>query len=329
MLNADARREAVGFFASALPIAMVDGIKLLIPALSTMVAGHDDTTTLAAASLGVLTFNVCGNMIATAPLSAMDTIAPQAYGAGNVVGVGLTAQRALILSALFLLPTIPLWACARTVLVALRQSSDVAERASKYMLLLLPGLAPLTVFEVVRKYLYAQGSSMALRLPPLLAALVGLALHPLWLALWCSCFGYMGAAVAMSMSYLTQAVVLIGWVRWRLPTAAKAWPSGGHRKLLWRDKAACLHMLKTSLAALCSLTEWLYWEVVCFRVGTLGTTPLAVYGIAYSIEPVVFMLPLGLSTGIANAVCSPGIGDLASMCPNPNPSPTPDPNPIP
>ena len=29
---------------------------------------------LAAASLGVLTFNVCGNMIITAPLSAMDTV---------------------------------------------------------------------------------------------------------------------------------------------------------------------------------------------------------------------------------------------------------------
>ena len=40
---------------------------------------------LAAASLGVLTFNVCGNMIITAPLSAMDTVRcrPCSYGHGK------------------------------------------------------------------------------------------------------------------------------------------------------------------------------------------------------------------------------------------------------
>ena len=33
-----------------------------------------------------------------------------------------------------------------------------------------------------------------------------------------------------------------------------------------------------------------------------GTVPLAAYSVAYSLEPVVFMLPIGLSTGLANSV---------------------------
>ena len=76
-------RVAARFFVSGLPIALVDGAKLTVTALTVMQIGHaaSSATPLAAATLGVLTFNVAGNMILTAPLSAMDTIAPQAFGA--------------------------------------------------------------------------------------------------------------------------------------------------------------------------------------------------------------------------------------------------------
>ena len=52
------------------------GAKLLVPGLTVMHIGYSASSAmpLAAASLGVLTFNVCGNMIITAPLSAMDTV---------------------------------------------------------------------------------------------------------------------------------------------------------------------------------------------------------------------------------------------------------------
>ena len=34
----------------------------------------------------------------------------------------------------------------------------------------------------------------------------------------------------------------------------------------------------------------------------MGTLPLAAYSIAYSLEPVCFMLPIGLSTALSNSV---------------------------
>lgn len=43
------------------------------------------------------------------------------FGAGNVVGVGLTAQRALLTALAFLVPTIPLWIWASEILIALGQ----------------------------------------------------------------------------------------------------------------------------------------------------------------------------------------------------------------
>lgn len=222
----------------------------------------------------------------------MDTIAPQAFGSGNLIGVGLTAQRAFLVALLLLVPTTPLWICAKPILLALGQDAEVARIAARYMVLLLPGLIPFVVFEIARKFLYAQGSAMALRLPPLWAAALGLAGHPLWLRLWCSgALGYMGAPLALSTTYLVQALLLVILIRWRLPHAHVAWPRGPEqRAALWRDRAAWRHMASTSVASLCSLSEWLFWEYVCFRVGLLGAAPLAVYGIAYSLEPVFFMV---------------------------------------
>ena len=296
-------REACSFFADSLPIAIVDFIKLLMPALTTMRVGHNGATAtdLAGASVGILAFNVAGNMISTAPLAAMDTIAPQAFGAGNKPGVGLAFQRAIILAIVFLLPTAPLWIYAEAILAALGQPPDVARFGAQYMRLLLPGLLPFAIFEAARKFVYAQG----LRTPPVFSACLGLAALFVWLEVWCALLGVRaGAPVALSCTYATLAAALLAHIRsgWRMPAAMACWPRGVHRQLLWTDRVAWRHMIVTSLSALVSLSEWLFWEVNCFRVGQMGTIPLATYSIAYAIEPVCFMLPLGLSTGLSNSV---------------------------
>ena len=210
-------REACGFFVSSLPIALVDFIKLAIVSITTMRVGHHGATAtdLAGASVGVLAFNVAGNMIITAPLAAMDTIAPQAFGAGDKPGVGLCSQRAIILSAVFLLPTVPLWVLAESILVALGQPPDVAAFGALYMRLLLPGLLPFAVFEAARKFVYAQ----ELRTPPLLAATIGLCAHYFWLELWCALVGVaIGAPIALSCTYATLTIAMLAHIRsgWRM-----------------------------------------------------------------------------------------------------------------
>ena len=299
--------EALKFLAASLPIALVDLIKLLLPSLTIMHVGassSNSTTELAGASLGVLTFNVAGNMISTAPLVAMDTIAPQAYGAGHEAGVGLAALRAIITCCLFLLPASPLWVFARPLLVAFGQPAAVAQFGAEYMRLMLPGLPPFFLFELTRKVLYAQSSTDAtrLRMLPLIAGVVGLVAHFIWLRLF-DALGWRGAPLALNCSYVTLALTLAALIRAVAPHAlTSVWPRALERRLLLRDRAAIKHFLSTSAAALLSLSEWLFWEFVCFRVGTLGELTLAAYGIAYSLEPVFFMLPIGIGTALANSV---------------------------
>jgi MATE family multidrug resistance protein len=256
----------------SVPIILVDVIKLLMPMTCTMRVGHAfGTSALAAASLGVLSFNIAGNMIVTAPLVAMDSVAPQAFGAGNIVGVGLAAQRALLLSFLFMLPTIPLWIHAEGLLTAMGQPDEVALLATSFMRHMLPGLFPYALFEAIRKFLYAQGESWEMRGPPLYAALVALAAHAAFLELF-SPMGFLGAPVALSCTYLTMSLTLFLLVRFRRPAALAAWPATPEQqRRLWRDGPAAKRFLAVALASLVSLSEWLFWEVVCFRVGTFGT----------------------------------------------------------
>lgn len=298
-----ALHEASRFFIGALPIALVDAIKLIMPSMMVMQIGNsaDNATPLAAASLGVLSFNVAGNMIITAPLIAMETIAPQAFGAGNVVGVGLAAQRAVVTALVLLLPTAPLWIWARDIFIFLGQPRDVADQAAFFMHALLPTLLPFLIFEVARKFLYAQGHFS----PPLIAAVIGLLSHIAWLPIFKHAFGASSAPFALLCSFLTMTatlVALVCWRMWKQVAFAAAWPRGAHAQTLFTDRRAWRHFVVTSIASLVSLSEWLYWEFVCFRVGALGTGALASYSVGYSLEPCLFMLPLGLSTGLANSI---------------------------
>jgi MATE family multidrug resistance protein len=298
------RREAAAFLASSVPIMLVDFAILIVVSLTMMFVGRRSPTTvaLAGASMGSLCFNVAGQMVAAAPLAAMETVAPQAFGAGNPEGVGLAALRAALLAAAFLLPTAPLWIHAEALLRALGQPAAVAAYGAGYMRWLAPGLAPLVAFQIGRKFVYAQPVT---RTGPLLAAAIGLAAHWPWLELLSATrLGVArGAPLALCCTYGTMAGVLVAHTRCRVPRAVDAWPRHAHtRRLLWADARGWRAFACTSLAALATLTEWLFWEVTAFRVGRLGATPFAAYSVAYSLEPALFMLPLGLSTGLSNAV---------------------------
>ena len=45
-----------------------------------------------------------------------------------------------------------------------------------------------------------------------------------------------------------------------------------------------------------------FWEFVTFRAGRFGPVQLAAHGVAYSLLPLLYMVPLGLSIGMANAI---------------------------
>ena len=282
-------RLMLRFGADAVPVIAVDVAKLLIPALTTMHVGREfGAEALAAASLGTLSLNIAGNMIAMSPMNALDSVAPQAHGSGDYATVGLAAQRAYILSLIFLLPSAPLWIRAETLLGTLGQPSRICALAAAFMRLALPGLPAFAGFECARKWLYAQGMVWS----PLAAVALGLTAHLAWLPLSGAMAGFKGAPLAVVATNWICFAALLLIIRYKTPEAAKAWPRGADaRQRLWEPRA-WRRFVGISVAALCAQSEWLFWEVVCFRVGTFGTLPLAVYSVSYALEPVFFMIPM-------------------------------------
>ena len=198
------------------------------------------------------------------------------------------AQRAALTALLFLAPAAVVWVFSERILLALGQPPLAANLASSFLHVLVPALPLSAVFEATRKFLYAQNVIW----PPLYAALLALALHPLWQEVTIRAFGFIGGPMALVVTHATMSIGLLIFCASRKPHLPGTWPGLRLRQVL-ADRRACCQFLGLSLAALGSLSEWVFWEFVTFRAGRFGPVQLAAHGVAYSLLPLLYMVPLG------------------------------------
>lgn len=299
----------VKLLCACVPIVIQQTCVLLVSTLTVAHVGHAlGAEALAGFSLGNLTFNLLGLTIIIAPMIALESTAPQAYGAGRHSEVGLNSQRAILTAFAFLIPVSAVWLNAELVLLALGQPREVAAIAASFLKSMLPALPVQTVFETAKRFLYAQGITW----PPVLAACSGVGGLLLWLGPLVEARGFHGATLALLLAHTTMLVVLLLYMRLLAPHEPATWP-GLQPKLLVRDPKAMWVFIKTSVAGLVALSEWLFWEFVCFRAGSFGALPLAVHSVAYSCVPLAFMVPFGVSIALANGVGNAlGEGDVPS-----------------
>ena len=301
---------------SAGPMILLQLLQQVVVTLATQRVGRTfGSEALAGVSLGLLTFNLFGLMLIIAPMQALDTVAPQAFGAGNLEQVGIACQRAVGFALLLLVPVaVLLWSHAEQILIALGQEPAVAAFATRYLLALSPALPVLAVFESARRFLYAQEQP----LPPLQACLVGVVAYFAWIEIGLAATSDpVGAAIAIVCTHLTMLVALLLLLAFRRPHEPKTWPgvpfvTGWRLRAVVCDRRANLRFAKLTASAAVVMTEWLFWEFTCFWVGRLGAVPLAVHSIAYSLVPLCFMLPYGMSMTLSNLVGNAlGAGQVA------------------
>jgi MATE family multidrug resistance protein len=96
---------------SALPLILTSLLQFFQIGVALMFIGRIGKDELAAVSLACLTANVTGWSVFQGLASALDTLCPQAYGAGLHKLVGLHAQRMAVLLLLTAFPIAILW-CA-------------------------------------------------------------------------------------------------------------------------------------------------------------------------------------------------------------------------
>ncbi|XP_052367738.1 multidrug and toxin extrusion protein 1-like, partial [Oncorhynchus keta] len=138
------------------PVVISQLMIFLISFVSTVFCGHLGKTELAGVALAIAVINVTGLSIGSGLASACDTLISQTFGSGNMNRVGMILQRGVLI---LLLACFPCWALlinTEPILLAVKQSPEVARLSQLYVMIFMPALPAAFMFLLQGKYLQNQ-----------------------------------------------------------------------------------------------------------------------------------------------------------------------------
>jgi Na+-driven multidrug efflux pump len=154
--------------------------------------------------------------------SACDTLAPQAFGAGNFKQVGVVAIRGFIGNMAIILPI-----CLvsifyiKDLLVFFGQDEEASENAATWYSIYVTCFPCYSLFMVTYKFLSAQNVMFPLVFTAILDFTIIL---PLATTFWTRHFGFAGSAAAVSTYICSQAIILLLYLYIKRPYVAECWP---------------------------------------------------------------------------------------------------------
>ncbi|XP_033479680.1 multidrug and toxin extrusion protein 1-like isoform X4 [Epinephelus lanceolatus] len=222
----DYRNEIVQVVKLAGPVVFSQLMFFLIGVISLVFCGHLGKTELAGVSLAAVVVNVTGMSIGAGLSCTCDTLISQTYGSGNLKRVGVILQRGVLI---LLLACFPCWAVlinTEALLLAVKQSPEVASLSQLYVKIFMPALPAAFMYQLQGKYLQNQG----IMWPQVITGLFGNVLNAIinYVFLYPLELGVAGSAAANAISQYVLAVVLYIYIYWR-----------GLHKATWGVIVAC------------------------------------------------------------------------------------------
>lgn len=281
--------------------------------ISEIFVGHLGSLELASSALAITFTNVTGHSLLVGFVAVMETLCGQAFGAGEFLQVGETLQRALVITTVICIPISAIWYYTEPLLLLCGQEAAIAAAAGLYAKWNLPGLFFHAWSEPIEKFLQSQG----LMVPMATCSCVTLALHvPICYLLIYTCgFGYLGAAMASSVSYLVTLVVLILYIS-ITGLHKKTW--GGWTWACLRGWGPFFRLALPSAVMIC--LEWWCFEIVILLAGLLpnATEQVSAMSIMLNTLLVCFMLPFSIgdatSTRVGNELGAGHAGRARLAC---------------
>ncbi|XP_078122118.1 multidrug and toxin extrusion protein 1-like [Sander vitreus] len=300
----DYRHELVQLFKLAGPVIISQLMVFMISFISTVFCGHLGKTELAGVALSISVVNVTGISIGTGLSLTCDTLISQTYGSGNLKRVGVILQRGVLI---LLLACFPCWAIlinTEPLLLAVKQSPEVASIAQLYVKIFMPSLPAAFMYQLQGRYLQNQGIIWPQVVTGVIANILNAIIN--YVFLYCLDLGVAGSAAANAISQYLLAVILFVYICCRGLHKA-TW--GGWTLDCLQEWGPFVRLAIPSMLMLC--LEWWIFEIGGFLAGVISETELGAHSIAYELTALAYMFPLGFaaaaSVRVGNAL---GAGNI-------------------
>ncbi|KAG6557900.1 hypothetical protein Mapa_000077 [Marchantia paleacea] len=279
----------------AVPMMFMNLLQFSIPMVSVMFVGHLGELELASASLATSITNVLGLYILLGMAGALETLCGQAYGAKQYHMLEIYVQRAVFVLCCTCVPLTMLFLKMEMILLLVGQTPEISSKAAEYVVWLLPSLYASAFLQPLIKFLQTQ----SIVRPMAICAATALAMHILlcWFIVFKLGLGYRGVAMATSISYWVNVVLLATFVKVS-NCCERTWVNGISREA-FTDLKPFLRLAVASTLMLC-LEYWAF-EIMVLAAGWLANPQLEVSA-----------LSICLNTSALNYTIQTGLGAAAS-----------------
>uniref|UniRef100_A0A8C8EIM1 Multidrug and toxin extrusion protein n=1 Tax=Oncorhynchus tshawytscha TaxID=74940 RepID=A0A8C8EIM1_ONCTS len=283
LIPVEFKKEILELSTMAGPVVMAQLMVFLVSFVSTIFCGHLGKTELAGVTLAIAVINVTGVSIGYGLSSACDTLISQTFGSRNLLKVGVIVQRAILIQ---LLACFPCWAVlinTEPILLAVKQSPEVARLSQVYVKIFMPALPATFIYQLEARYLQNQGIIW----PQVITGVVANVLNALinYIFLYVLDLGVAGSA-------------------WELHKAT--WAGWSWECL--EDWGTYIHLAIPSMIMLC--VEWWTYEIGGFLAGLISEVELGAQSVVFELASICYMFPLGFSVaGSVRVGSALGAGD--------------------
>ncbi|KAJ0033397.1 hypothetical protein NQD34_000504 [Periophthalmus magnuspinnatus] len=305
------RQEALQLLKLAGPVVISQMMVFLISIISVVFCGHLGKTELAAVSLAAAVVNVSGVSIGTGLSATCDTLISQTFGSGNLKRVGVILQRGVLI---LLLACFPCWAVlvnTEPLLLAVKQSPEVASLSQLYVEIFMPALPAAFMYQLQGKYLQNQGIMWLQVVTGAIGNIFNIIINYIFLHLLE--LGVAGSAVANAISQYILALLLFAYIIWKGLHKA-TW--GGWSMDCLQEWGLFIRLAIPSMLMIC--LSWWIFEAGGFLAGIISENELGAHSIVYQLIIVAYMVPLGFSVAasvrVGNALGAGNVEQAKLSC---------------
>uniref|UniRef100_A0A060T8Q2 ARAD1D09042p n=1 Tax=Blastobotrys adeninivorans TaxID=409370 RepID=A0A060T8Q2_BLAAD len=292
------RRELIVLATSALPLTVTFLLQYSLPVASIFSVGHLGTAELAAVSLASMTSNITGFAMIQGFATCLDTLCPQAFGAGHPHQVGMYFQKCVMLILACFVPIAVLWVFSEPLIAFLVSDREVAHLAALYLRTIVIGAPGYVLFECGKRFVQAQGIFHASTIILLVCAPFNAIMN--YLMVWSDYIGvgFVGAPMAVVMTNWLMPLLLFLFVVF--VDGKQCW--NGFSQDVFKNWGP---MFKLAVPGFIMIeAEFLAFEVLTFAASRFGPAVLAAQAVLATITSLTYQIPFALAIAVSTRVAN-------------------------